>query len=129
MLGDLLVNDPATWANSAAAGTEVELEFDGPAARPRDAIGGLLAVFVHNPSAVTALEVRLEFDFEDSGGTTRQATLSTVSGDASFTVSAGSTRVFLVDGGAPDGGRVVVSNATVLGGADGFTAQVRVQSI
>jgi hypothetical protein len=107
----------AAWANSAAANTEVNLDFTQP--------GNFTSkhrVQVHNPSSVTALTVKVQ-NTVSLGGSSRQALLQTIS------VGTSSTKETLVEGmfGGTDGVRLTLSNDTVLGLSDAFTADVAVR--
>lgn len=114
-----LADGTLTWANSAAVNTEKTLVVDPPSKQGMEAT---LLIIVRNPSTVTALNGQAQVTYDD-GGTTRYAKLAT------FTAAAGNGdgEAFIVDGGMlADGARISVKNATVLGGADGFSASVEV---
>ena len=104
-----------TWANSAAAGTVVNVDV------PK-AVVAAAAVTVRNPSTVSALTVKVQGK-ETLGGAARYPEI------ASITVDANSVKQFFVDElwFVGEGARLAISNVTVLGGADGFTGQVRVR--
>lgn len=130
MSGELVYEGNAAFANSAPQNTVVNL--DVPA-------GGILsddeeadfAVTVRNPSAVTALTVTLKSkeinDATFGGGSIRYPEFQTIT----IPVSKPEGVETLVKGWplAAAGGRITVQNATVLGGADGFTADVRVRKL
>lgn len=122
-----LASTTAVWANSSAASTE-KLTTLTLASSPNP--GRLLAVFLRNPSAVTSLVGRIQHTWTDpSGGTTRYADLSNPAGVSTFTVNPANAdgQVFVVDGGMfATTARLSLKNAAALGGADGFTASVRV---
>ena len=107
----------ATFANSAAANTVVNLDIpEIYLERTRDA-----TVTVYNPSTVTALTVKVQ-NVETLGGAARYATQETI------TVPVSSSTTTVVENWLlGEGGRLAVSNDTVLGIADGFTASVRVR--
>lgn len=108
-----------TWANSSAAGTERLVDFGSPAAFHRPP-GAALLVVVRNPSSVTDLTGEVQVEYTD-GGTVRYAKLTT------FTAARANAggEAFLIEGGLlAEGGQLSLKNATVLGGADTFSARV-----
>jgi len=115
-----IISTSLTWANSAAANTERYVDLGSPDDLERQPNSGLLVV-VRNPSAVTDLAGEVRFE-DDDNGTLRYPTFTT------FTASRANSdgQVFLVDAGLLLRGRVVLENATILGGADGFSAHVAV---
>ena len=118
----------AVWANSAAVNTETYTALTQPSPNP----GRLLLVIVRNPSTVTALTGKVRVRYQDPvGGTTRYADYSSPAGVSTFTVGVnnGDGQAFLVDGGLLTTGQVMLSNNTVLGGSDGFTASVQVHAL
>jgi hypothetical protein len=124
----------AVWANSAGQNTEKLTNLTLPSTQFNP--GRLLAVFVRNPSTVTALTAKVQHTWSDPvGGTTRYADLSNPAGLSTFTVALNNAdgQVFLVDGGLLAGGttaaRLSLKNITALGGSDGFTASVRVLAL
>lgn len=130
MAGELVYEGQAAFANSSLVNTLKDLDI--PA-------GGILnddeemdfSVVVRNPSAVTALTVRLKSkeitDATFGGGATRYPVFQTIAVPAN-TPEGTET---LVHGWqlAAAGGRVTVSNDTVLGGADAFNADVRIRKL
>lgn len=121
VIGNTTNTENAAWANSAAAGTAVNLDYG-------QQVGGIgqrgYAITVRNPSAVSALTVKMQ------GKETFASTAYYPEID-SLAVPAGSVKQFYVDGGWLDGegGRLALTNDTVLGAGDGFTANVRVRQI
>lgn len=111
----------ATWANSAAAGTEVNIDLDSRPDPTTDR--GAVIVDIHNPSTVTALTGKPKAK-QTLNATARHATLD----GASFNVPANSTRRFLIDPAwlVGEAARLTLSNDTALGAADGFSARVKV---
>lgn len=112
----------ATWANSAAVGTIVDIDFPLPTPLQGNA---LYEVVVTNPSGVTDLTVRVK-NKETFGGTARYPELT------SFPVAANSPdgKAVLVQGWLlGEGGRLSLSNDTALGASDGFTANVRIRKV
>ena len=107
----------ATWANSAAANTEQNVDVAQP-----DNLRSRYRVQIHNPSLVTALTVVVRH-VVSLGGTARYAKVT------EFVVPAGATVETLVEAlfGGTDGTRVVLSNDTALGTTDGFTADVAIR--
>lgn len=111
---------PATWADSAAANTEVVITGDDDGRF----YGRKAVIVVHNPSAVTALSVTPRVRVTDRNGAERLAEMLDA---AAFTVPANSTRSKVVDGmgiGKPD---LSIKNVTALGVGQGFTAEVVIQ--
>jgi redox-regulated HSP33 family molecular chaperone len=110
-----MINADITWANSAAAGTVVNVDVPGAQA-------AVAAVTVRNPSAVTALTVKVQGK-ETLGGAARYPEI------ASLAVPANTTKQFFIDEMwlVGEGGRLAVTNDTLLGAGDGFTGQVRVR--
>lgn len=122
-VGEVVFEGQVTWANSAPALTVKTLDI------PHALSDGDYEVIVRNPSAITDLTVNMQTQEAASsqfgGGATRYPTFD------SFTAVKNS-----VDGATklvkewPLGsaqGRVSLSNITVLGVADGFTADVRIR--
>jgi hypothetical protein len=108
----------ATWANSAGAGTEVTIDF-GQLTPP---LRSKYRVQVHNPSTVTALTIKV-YDRVNLGGAVRNALLATLAIAANAVEEESVESMF----GGTDGVRLVVSNDTALGLADGFTANIAVR--
>lgn len=112
----------AVFANSAAVNTVVNVAIAaGKSRRDRTKF----VVIVRNPSAVTALTVRVRAVETALGGATRYPELATLAVPAN--TPDGKALVF--EGYVSGGLRVSVSNDTVLGVADGFTADVRVRGL
>lgn len=127
---DLLVNTSAAWANSAAAGTEVDVDVATPADLP---LNGKVLVLVHNPSAVTALTGRPKVRWVDAATGSRVAirrSLGAAGTDDELDIPVNTTKAFVVEGlVVATGGRITLSNDTVLGVGDGFTARVQVRAL
>lgn len=116
----LIYDGTASWADSAGAGTEVDLDVVLP-----DSLQGqaLYLVTVHNPSAVTGLSVTVKGK-ETLGGAAVYSELT------SFVVGADSSKQVLVQGWLlGEGGRLTLSNDTALGATDGFIAYIRVRQV
>lgn len=118
----LLKDAVATWANSAAANTEVTIALDG---HNKGMASRRVRIYVRNPSAVTALTVRIQEQQEGSGapttfhddGTTFQIAVSIGKfKDVEFWPNRASSRLSL-------------KNDTILGAGDGFTADVEVWAL
>lgn len=110
-----------TWANSAAANTQVSNSFIPPTILQAE---GLYVINVRNPSSVTALTV-IVINVENLSSADRDCELTRLS------VPASGIRSFVVQGlfigsGSP---KIIISNDTVLGGSDGFSAQVRIRAL
>jgi hypothetical protein len=115
------VNDDqsASWANSAAANTAVNIDI----VKPNETYEKY-ALSVHNPSTETALTIKVYQKKKSLGGADRYALLTTVN------VAVNSTEVSITD--KPFLGedcRFVVSNDTALGLSGAFTANVRLEEI
>lgn len=111
----------ATWANSAAANTQVNVAIAQPVTPQRN---GKYLINIRNPSTVTALTVKVRNTLIAFGGAARDAEL------ASIAVAVNTVKSVLVEGWlAGDGGSLLLSNDTVLGAADGFTADIRVVAL
>lgn len=118
-----IVADTAlSWANSALVNTERTVDLGSPEDVSRQPNAGLL-VIVRNPSLVTDLAGEIRVQYIDSG-TTRWAKLT------SFTAVRNNAdgEAFLIDAGLLTRTQVVLENATVLGGSDGFSARVVVRA-
>lgn len=112
----------ASWANNAAANTAVNIDITLPATLQGSA---LYMVAVTNPSTVSAITatVRNKGTF---GGTARYPELTR------FGVPASSPdgRSALIQGWMlGEGARLSLTNDTILGAADGFTAYVRIRKV
>lgn len=106
----------ATWANSAAANTEVVITGGDMAHVNADGM-----VTIHNPSTVTALTVTPRIVVTDRLNVERTATMADT---AAYTVAAGATVSKRLPGLGVGRLSLSLKNATVLGVADGFTAEV-----
>lgn len=116
----IVATQDAVFANSAAAGTAVDITLpavDNPWTQHRDHL-----IVVYNPSTATALTVSINA-VETLGGGERVAQIETIA------VPAASTRAVLVNSlGFGESSRIRVTNDTALGLAGGFTAVVRVRN-
>lgn len=118
-----VIDTTVAWANSATANTQKTVDlpaFGGDT----DVRNDLLLVIVRNPSSVTAVAGTANAKYLDpaDSSTTRYAKVT------SFTAAAanGDGEAFLIQGATlGQGGRLILQNATVLGGSDGFTASVQ----
>lgn len=126
---NMVARKTATWANSAGANTEVDVNIDF-SELPQSLISKYL-VLVHNPSAVSAITGTIKTRFTDDAGVARAATKRTTTpADETIVAAAATTRGFVVEGfHAAQGGRITLKNDTVLGVGDGFTAKVEVWSL
>jgi hypothetical protein len=123
----LLLEAQATWANSSGANTTKDIDIPGDGD-----VGGKADVLieVRNPSAVTALTVTAK-DKELAGtafggGSTRYVQVAKFAAGVPVNTPEAISLV-VKDWDLGGGGRVTLSNDTILGGADGFTADVRVK--
>jgi len=116
-----------TFANSAAANNQQTFTIAAPAT----GIGEYMLT-VYNPSAVTDLTVKIYAVAVSLGGANRDALLATVyiPKSQSITGTTVNCNSRLVHGifCATDL-KCVVSNDTVLGGADGFSAYMRLREV
>ncbi len=111
-----------TWANSAAANTEVSNDIALPDTWQPDA---RYLIIVRNPSAVTALTGKIKLKATSLGGADRYPRLK--GGDFSVSANVPEGEAVLVEGWMlGDGARLTLSNDTALGAADGFSATVRI---
>lgn len=112
----------ATWANSAAQNTTQDIDFTNASELPFE---GKIAIAARNPSSVTDLTMIVYNKELSFGGADRYVEL------ARFTVpkntSAG--KYYLVSGVIAPAFRLTFSNDTVLGGSDGFSANIRVRKL
>jgi len=115
-----VLDETATWANSAAVNTIVLTSAVTPPAEGR---GSRLHLFVRNPSTVTALNVQPQGRFAD-GATDRWVNLGTAQVATINTTNPSGQLFTLADGVVGTGFRLSITNATVLGVADGFSARV-----
>jgi hypothetical protein len=111
----------ATWADSAAANTAVNVDVALPTSLQGSA---KYLVEIYNPSAVTALTVIAQNKALSFGGATRYPELTR------WSVAASGVKAVIVEGWLLDAaGRLVLSNDTALGAGQGFTASIRVIKI
>ncbi|MHB1651661.1 MAG: hypothetical protein ACYCVD_04180 [Desulfitobacteriaceae bacterium] len=116
----ILLDITAAWANSAAVNTAVNLDIP----LPSDVHGeGLYQITITNPSAVTAITAKVKN--KETLGTAKYPLLSTIS----TPVSTPDGKVTVVQGLFGEAARITLSNDTVLGVADGFSAYVRVRKL
>lgn len=107
-----------TWADSAGANTEATVDI------PKPTIGyRMYQITIYNPSAVTALTVKLEPVKAHMAGQDRYPVFRT------FTVAANSLYCENFYGICTGALRIVASNDTILGGSDGFSATIRIEEI
>lgn len=110
-----MIEADITWANSAGAGTAVDVDVPGT-----QVAAGVITV--RNPSAVTALTVKVQGK-ETLGGGARYPEIDSVAVAANSVVQFYVDELWLMG----EGGRLHITNDTILGGADGFTGQVRIR--
>lgn len=124
-VGEIVFEGQVTWANSAPLNTVKTLDL------PHALADGDYEVEVRNPSAVTDLAVNVQTqeaaDATYGGGSTRYPTFD------SFVAAKnnvdGVTRLVKEWPIGSVQGRVSLQNSTVLGVADGFTADVRIRHV
>lgn len=109
-----------TWASSATANTDKSNTFT----IVNHKLDGIYVIHVYNPSAVTALTVKC-INTESLNGSDRDCEL------ARFSVPASSSRAFVIQGFGVGSGtpKITMSNDTVLGGSDGFSAYLRLRDL
>lgn len=117
----------AVFANSDAVNTQKTINFTAPVSPSEQC-----ELIVYNPSTISDLTVKV-FNVELTlASATRDALVSTITIPKAATVTgtAINTHINLI-AGAFNGGdiKLVVSNATVLGIADGFTASFRLRTL
>jgi hypothetical protein len=121
--GTTLAADQSTsWANSAAVNTANNVDIAMPAELQPE---GRYAIAILNPSTVTDLSVIIKAQETSFNAATRYVELT------SFTMPKNKAdgKYFIVTGLVGSSLRLTLSNDTVLGGADGFTAYIRVKKI
>ena len=124
-LSGVLVGDDIelSFVNEAAANTQKTATIAAPATPLQS-----YKIAVHNPSAVTAITLKL-FTAEADLGDCLIDTLN-IPAAATVTGTAISAHEFLV-GGIFCGGdlKIIVSNDTILGAEEGFTAAIRIREV
>lgn len=121
-LNNLVADTSVSFADSAGQDTEQTADLGLPSHVPDD---GRALVTIHNPSSVTALTVQPQIAETFPSGGAQHGDLGTT-----FAVPTQGTASFVVEGLlAGEGGRLSITNDTVLGAGDGFTAEIRVRSI
>lgn len=120
----------AVWANSAAVNTPVDVDYAAPVKVQSAGIkvddvlhqkDARYLIVIDNPSAVTALTVVVKNKHAAFGGSDKFGEVTTIN------VPISAVKDTLVDGWLlGDGARLTLSNDTVLGALDGFTATIRV---
>jgi hypothetical protein len=114
-----IADTTAVWANSAAANTAVNVDIDLPSPLQGDA---KYLITVVNPSAVTALTIKVKN--KETFGTAQYPELTTIN------IPVNTSKAVIVEGWLlGEASRLTLSNDTVLGIADGFTANIRVRKV
>jgi hypothetical protein len=127
----LSADKTAVFANSAAANTQktIDISLD------KSLIAGIKTkcqIAVYNPSTVTDLTVKIMSKESDFGGDVRYCLLDTWTVAKAATVTRTALNAYLKNFEGMFNGtdlRLVVSNVTILGASDGFTAWVRVREL
>jgi hypothetical protein len=120
VLGDQIETDKsASWANSAAAGTVVNVDFSLP--RDKNRKYGLT---IHNPSGETALTINVLQKKQSLGGADRYAKQTTINIPINSTEIKTLEFLFL-----SSDCRLQVSNDTAIGLSGAFTSTVRLEVI
>ena len=119
------------FANNALVNTQVNVDIaidkttmSGPKQR--------CALEVYNPSTVTDLTIKLMSKAESLGSGTRYALIETLTIPKAQTITGTAVNAYLnlIEGFFVGGDlRLVVSNDTALGGAEGFTAYARLREV
>jgi hypothetical protein len=116
-----------TWANSDAANTQKTVTFTKPAIPVSE-----YELIIYNPSTITDITVKI-FNVETAlGGSDRDALLTSVTIPKSQTLTGTTinTHIKLISGMFNGGDcKLVLSNDTVLGASDGFSAYVRLREV
>jgi hypothetical protein len=117
----------AVFANSDAANTQVNVDFTKPtASKPRYALS------VYNPSTVTDITIKLFSVSLTFVGGTRYSLIDTIiipKSQAITGTTVNSYKKFIEGLFVGADLRLVVSNNTVLGAAEGFSAYVRLREV
>lgn len=114
-------NTSVTWLAEASANTEKDVDIVLPNTIDGD---NLYEILIHNPSTVTALSVDIKVKWTDSGDTTRYSTLTNLG------INSAEGEANLVQGSLlAEGSRITLSNDTVLGVGEGFTAYIQVREV
>lgn len=120
--GKIVYEGQAAWPNNASVNTIVNLDIPSPCKLQGEAI---YLLTITNPSSVSALTVSVR-NKESFGGTARYPEL------AKYGIAAGlwDGRSVLMQGWLlGEGGRLSISNDSLLGSSDGFDANVRIRMI
>ena len=117
----------ATWANSAAANTQVSVTITKPTVPV-----GEYELIIYNPSTVTDLTIKVFAVEAALGGGARDALITTIPvlKSQAITGTIISAYVRIIHGifnGADC--KLVISNDTALGAAEGFTAYIRLREV
>ncbi len=123
-------DNAAAFAHSAAANTQVTIDIPNSTIfpSPRDRC----VIEVYNPSTVTDLTIKIFAKALALGAGTRYALIDTVTIPKSQTITGTTINAYLkiIEGMfVGEDLRLVVSNDTILGAAEGFTAYVRVREV
>jgi hypothetical protein len=114
-----IADTTAVWANSAAANTAVNVDVDLPSPLQGDA---KYSIAIVNPSAVTALTIKVKN--KETFGTAQYPEVTTIN------IPVNTSKSVIVEGWMlGEAGRLTLSNDTVLGVADGFTANIRARKV
>jgi len=112
----------ASWANSSALNTTINLDITLPNVLQGNA---LYMVTIINPSTVSAITAIMR-NKGTFGGTARYPELTRFGAPANSVDG----RSVLVQGWMlGEGARLSLSNDTILGGSDGFTAYIRIRKV
>lgn len=116
-----------TWANSDAANTQKTVTFTKPAIPVSE-----YELIIYNPSTITDITVKI-FNVETAlGGSDRDALLTsvTIPKAQAMTGTTINTHIKLISGVFNGGDcKLVLSNDTVLGASDSFSAYVRLREV
>lgn len=116
-----------TWANSDAANTQKTVTFTKPAIPVSE-----YELIIYNPSTITDITVKI-FNVETAlGGSNRDALLTSINIPKAQTITGTTinTHVKLISGIFNGSNcKLVLSNDTVLGASDGFSAYVRLREV
>jgi hypothetical protein len=114
-----IADTTAIWANSAAVNTEVNADIDLPSPLQGDA---KYSIAIVNPSTVTAITIKVKN--KETFGAAQYPELTTIN------IPVNTSKAVVVEGWLlGESGRLTLSNDTVLGAADGFTANIRVRKV
>lgn len=130
MAGELVTEAAFVFPNSAGVGTPIDVAVPPDQDMNVGADEQRYEISVRNPSTITALTVRVKTlekqDAATGGGADRYPEVT----NFPVLVNSPEGKTQVVEGwDLSRGGRITVSNDTILGGAQGFTGDLRVRRL